>query len=103
MPRFHARFRVTFGQFAAKFPISGGALTVQQSDFRQKKRSDANSSQAAERGRGVFQPCRSSPVTGQPRSDRQNGVGASKTCADAILPKTSEVFCQDLFHSTSLI
>jgi hypothetical protein len=23
--------------------------------------------------------------------------------ANAILPKTSEVFCQDIFHSTSLI
>jgi len=27
----------------------------------------------------------------------------NKTCADAILPKTSEVFCQDIFHSASLI
>jgi len=34
---------------------------------------------------------------------RQNGVGTSETSADAILPKTSEVFCQDIFHSASLI
>ena len=34
---------------------------------------------------------------------RQNGVGAGFVITDAILPKTSEVFCQDIFHSTSLI
>src|SRR5262245_46946285 len=70
--RFDSNFGVAVCQFAAEFPMSGGALTVQQAGFGQKKRAYANGSKAANRWGGVPHPRRQSRVPDQPRSDAAN-------------------------------